>query len=61
MFTYADMRRLYTEHGAALSWFTDDGEGPYSANPADYWNHKDDDELPGELRVRVPETYERIK
>ncbi len=59
-FTMADMCRLYAKHGEALSWFDDQGEGPFSANPADYWHMKYYADLDGWLAVRVPESYKEV-
>ena len=50
-FTFADMRRLYEQHSDALGWYEPSGEGPFSANPADYWQLADTDTLDGYLAV----------
>ena len=58
-FTYADMKRLYAEHGDQLVWLNGRG-GAFSANPADYWSITDDEVIEGRLAVQITETYEEV-
>jgi hypothetical protein len=60
MFTMAQMREKYAEHGDRLVMLGDEPGEVYSANPGDYWYMSDSDTFPGELALRVPERFEVI-
>jgi hypothetical protein len=64
-FTVAEMKRLHIMHGADLAMFSEKGNGPFSADPADYWQLADptildSTILPGYLALRIPEHYVRL-
>lgn len=60
-FTKAEMEAAYAEHGDRLAYLDGDGEGPFSANPADYFWAGPTDEFQGTLVVRTPESYAPVE
>lgn len=61
MFTLADMLRLYAEYGSDLVMFDAEGNGPYSANPADYFAATAETTFNGRLAIQRPVTYEEVE